>query len=128
MSFMTPEISSEKSRFLLSDYLEEPIECECNGIGLSVGVYDEDSDDEDFEWVYSEFKIGTFEIVEKFHGCLSASGYLDQTSIFLGDTQADVAQQLLDAFYDGEEQYMSDDEKQERAWLEQFLTEDEEEA
>lgn len=128
MSFMTPEISSEKSRFLLSDYLEEPIECNYNGVGLSVGVYDEDNTDEEVQEVCSKFKIGTFEIVEKFHGCLSASGYLDQTSIFLGDTQAEVAQQLIDAFYDGEEGYMSDDEKQERAWLEQFLTEDEEEA
>lgn len=125
MSFMTPEISSEKSRFLLSDYLEEPIDCDCNGIHMDVGVYDEDSDDEDFEYVCDKFKIWTFEIVEKFHGCLSASGYLDQSSIFLGDTQADVAQQLLDAFYDGEEQYMSEDGKQEQAWLEQFLTEEE---
>ena len=128
MSFMTPEISSEKSRFLLSDYLEEPIECNHNGVGLSVGVYDEDNTDEEVQEVCSKFKIWTFEIVEKFYGCLSASGYLDQTSIFLGDTQAEVAQQLIDAFYDGEEGYMSDDEKQERAWLEQFLTEDEEEA
>ena len=125
MSFMTPEISSEKSRFLLSDYLEEPIDCDCNGIHMDVGVYDEDSDDEDVQAVCRQFDINCFEIVEKFHGCLSASGYLDQSSIFLGDTQADVAQQLLDAFYDGEEQYMSEDEKQERAWLEQFLTEDE---
>ena len=125
MSFMTPEISSEKSRFLLSDYLEEPIECNYNGVGLSVGVYDEDNTDEEVQEVCSKFKIWTFEIVEKFYGCLSASGYLDQTSLFLGDTQAEVAQQLIDAFYDGEEEYMSDDEKEERAWLEQFLTEDE---
>ena len=125
MSFMTPEISSEKSRFLLSDYLEEPIDCDCNGIHMDVGVYDNDSDDEDVQAVCRQFDINCFEIVEKFHGCLSASGYLDQSSIFLGDTQADVAQQLLDAFYDGEEQYMSEDEKEERAWLEQFLTEDE---
>ena len=125
MSFMTPEISSEKSRFLLSDYLEEPIDCDCNGIHMDVGVYDEDSDDEDVQAVCRQFDINCFEIVEKFHGCLSASGYLDQSSIFLGDTQADVAQQLLDAFYDGEEQYMSEGEKEERAWLEQFLTEDE---
>jgi hypothetical protein len=110
---------------LLSEYLEEPIDCDCNGIHMDVGVYDEDSDDEDFEYVCDKFKIWTFEIVEKFHGCLSASGYLDQSSLFLGDTQAEVAQQLLDAFYDGEEQYMSEDEKQERAWLEQFLTEEE---
>ena len=125
MSFMTPEISDHKSRFLLSDYLEEPIDCDCNGIHMDVGVYDNDSDDEDVQAVCRQFDINCFEIVEKFHGCLSASGYLDQSSIFLGDTQADVAQQLLDAFYDGEEQYMSEDEKQERAWLEQFLTEEE---
>ena len=86
-------------------------------IGLSVGMYDEDNTDEEVQEVCSKFKIWTFEIVEKFHGCLSASGYLDQTSIFLGDTQAEVAQQLIDAFYDGEEGYMSDDEKQEgRGW------------
>ena len=125
MSFMTPEISSEKSRFLLSDYLEEPIDCDCNGIHMDVGVYYNYSDDEDVQAVCRQFDINCFEIVEKFHGCLSASGYLDQSSIFIGDTQAEVAQQLLDAFYDGEEQYMSEDEKQERAWLEQFLTEDE---
>ena len=125
MSFMTPEISSKKSRILLSDYLEEPIDCDCNGIHMDVGVYDNDSDDEDVQAVCRQFDINCFEIVEKFHGCLSASGYLDQSSIFIGDTQADVAQQLLDAFYDGEEQYMSEDEKEERAWLEQFLTEDE---
>ena len=125
MSFMTPEISSEKSRFLLSDYLEEPIDCDCNGIHMDVGVYDNDSDDEDVQAVCRQFDINCFEIVEKFHGCLSASGYLDQSSSFLGDTQAEVAQQLLDAFYDGEEQYKSEDEKEERAWLEQFLTEDE---
>ena len=118
MSFMTPEISSEKSRFLLSDYLEEPIDCDCNGIHMDVGVYDNDSEDEDVQSVCRQFDINYFEIVEKFHGCLSASGYLDQSSIFLGDTQADVAQQLLDAFYDGEEQYMSEDEKEEQAWLE----------
>ncbi len=125
MSFMTPEISSHKSLFLLSEYLEEPTDCDCNGIHMDVGVYDNDSDDEDVQAVCRQFDINCFEIVEKFHGCLSASGYLDQSSIFLGDTQADVAQQLLDAFYDGEEQYMREDEKQERAWLEQFLTEDE---
>ena len=125
MSFMTPEISDHKSRFLLSDYLEEPIDCDCNGIHMDVGVYDNDSEDEDVQAVCRQFDINCFEIVEKFHGCLSASGYLDQSSIFLGDTQAEVAQQLLDAFYDGEEQYMSDDEKEERAWLEQFLTEEE---
>lgn len=125
MSFMTPEISDHKSRFLLSDYLEEPIDCDCNGIHMDVGVYDNDSEDEDVQAVCRQFDINCFEIVEKFHGCLSAAGYLDQSSLFLGDTQAEVAQQLLDAFYDGEEQYMSDDEKEERAWLEQFLTEDE---
>ena len=67
------------------------------------GGYDEDDEpleDEDVQEevnsVFKEFKVSSFDIMYKYYGQLEAPGYMDQTDYVLGDSQAEVAQQLLD--------------------------------
>lgn len=129
MAFMRATLSGYKDYFLISDDLEEAVFCRYNGINLPVGTYDEYDprpEDEDLaEGVDNIFKmfpsVNQFEVVCKFWGQLSAPGYLDQTDYCLGDSQADVAQQLLDLYFDGEDKYMDEDQKEDRAWLESIV-------
>ena len=129
MAFMTARVSDTKDYFLLSEDLEEYVFCKYNGIDLPVGTYTDDMDPPDdgilaeaIAEVFKEFPtISQFEIVHKFWGQLSASGYMDQTDYFLGDTQAEVAQQLLDMYFDGEDEYMDDEERADREWLESIV-------
>ncbi len=129
MAFMSATLSDFREYFLISEDLEEVIFCKYNSIHLPVGTYDEEgepSEDEDIaEEVDNIFKmfpsVHQFEVVYKFWGQLSASGYMDQTDYCLGDSQADVAQQLLDMYFDGEDEYMDDAEKEDRAWLESVV-------
>lgn len=132
MAFMNATVSDGPEYFLISDDLEEAIFCKYNSIHLPVGIYDEEdepSKDEDLaEEITNVFNlfpsVHQFEVVYKFWGQLSASGYMDQTDYVFGDSQADVAQQLLDMYFDGEEEYMDEDEKEDRAWLESIVDED----
>lgn len=129
MAFMTARVSDTKDYFLTSEDLEEYVFCKYNGIDLPVGTYDDDMDPPDDEElaeaiaeVFKEFpNISQFEIVHQYWGQLSASGYMDQTDYVLGDTQAEVAQQLLDMYFDGEDEYMDDDERADREWLESIV-------
>ena len=129
MAFMTARVSDTQDYFLISEDLEECIFCKYNGIDLPVGTYDDDMDllndeemDEAINNVFKMFpEISQFEIVYKFWGQLSASGYMDQTDYVLGDTQAEVAQQLLDMYFDGEDEYMDDEERADREWLESIV-------
>lgn len=125
MAFMRAEVSLDKENFLISDDLDEALFCKYNQIDLPPGEYNVDDeapeDDSQFDsqfenWVESARiaqALGithSFEIVEKFWGMLSAPGYMDRTDYILGDSQADVAQQMLDLFFDGPVEDMDDDE------------------
>ena len=132
MAFMPAAVSYDKDYFLISDDLDNAIFCKYNGINLPAGVYDDDMDppdDEELaETIAEVFKvfpnISRFGIVFTYWGQLSAPGYMDQTDYVLGDTQADVAQQLLDMYFDGEDEYMDDDERADRDWLESIVNEE----
>ena len=132
MAFMTAVVSDTQEYFLISDDLENAVFCKYNGINLPPGTYDDDMDppdDEELAEAIAEvFKmfpnISQFEIVFKYWGLLSAPGYMDQTDYVLGDTPGDVAQQLLDMYFDGEDEYMDDDERADRDWLESIVNEE----
>lgn len=129
MAFMTARVSDTQDYFLISEDLEECIFCKYNGIDLPVGTYTDDMDPPDDEElaeaiaeVFKEFpNISQFEIVYQYWGQLSASGYMDQTDYFLGDTQAEVAQQLLDMYFDGDDEYMDNGQRADRDWLESIV-------
>lgn len=129
MAFMTARVSDTKDYFLISEGMEEYVFCKYNGIDLPVGTYDDDIPPLDnmelyeaITHVFKEFpNISQFEIVYQYWGQLSASGYMDQTDYVLGDTQAEVAQQLLDMYFDGEDEYMDDEERADREWLESIV-------
>ena len=122
MAFMRAEVGDYKELFLISDELEEALFCKYNAIGLPLGEYDIDDeapeeDDGKFDdWleatrIFDNFGIErSFEIVEKFWGVMSAAGYMDRSDYILGDTQAEVAEQMLSMFFDGEVEDMDDDE------------------
>jgi hypothetical protein len=68
-----------------------------------------------------EERIEEFEVTKPLYwGYLSAAGYMDQTSKELGESPAEVAQQLLDLHFLGETEYMDEGEKEDLAWLEQI--------
>ena len=127
MAFMTARVSDTQDYFLTSGDLEEYVFCKYNGIDLPVGTYDDDMDpieglEENINEVFKMFPtISQFEVVYQYWGQLSASGYMDQTDYALGDTQAEVAQQLLDMYFDGEDEYMDDEERADREWLESIV-------
>ncbi len=129
MAFMSVAMGEHKEYFLISDELEECVFCKYNGIGLPVGTYDDDMDppgDEELAWeianVFNMFpSVRQFEVVYMFWGNLSAPGYMDQTDYVLGDTQEDVAQQLLDMYFDGDDEYMDDEQRADREWLEVII-------
>ncbi len=128
MAFYHPSISKLKDRFLIADNLEEVIFCKYNSISLPVGTYNpmELEEDSDAKWeadrIFDEFGVYEFEIVEKFHGVMEPYGaYVDRSDLYLGDSIAEVAQQLLDYFYDQDSEYMDEDEKEEREWLEEIV-------
>lgn len=129
MAFMTARVSETPDYFLISEDQEGCVFCEYNGINLPVGVYDEDMDPPDDEElaesiaeVFKTFpNISQFEIVYQYWGQLSASGYMDQTDYVLGDTQAEVAQQLLDMYFDGDDEYMDNGQRADRDWLESIV-------
>ena len=137
MAFMTARVSDTKDYFLISNDLDETVFCKYNNISLPVGVYSVDdeppSGEHAPEWdTYEDSRVvlmslpqvNSFEIVHKFWGQLSASGYMDQTDYVLGDTQAEVAQQLLDMYFDGEDEYMDDEQRADRDWLESIVNEE----
>lgn len=121
MAFMRAEVGEYKELFLISDEKDEALFCEYNAINLPPGEYDIDDefpeDDNKYDdWlearrIFDNFGINrSFEIVEKFWGVLSAPGYMDRSDYCLGDTQAEVAEQMLDLFFDGPVEDMDDDE------------------
>lgn len=128
MAFMHPSIHTVKERFLISDELDEAIYCKYNGIGLPVGEYNVDNVDdpeaEEVEEVARTLDIEEFEVVEQFHGVMEPNGcYTDRSDYILGGSIAEVAQQMLDMFYDHEPEYMDEDELSEVAWLEKLVKE-----
>lgn len=122
MAFMRAQVGDCKELFLISDEKDEALFCEYNAINLPPGEYyfgdvspgEDDSKYEDWleaSRIFDNFGIHrSFEIVEKFWGVLSAPGYMDRSDYCLGDSQADVAQQMLDLFFDGPVEDMDDDE------------------
>lgn len=121
MAFMSSTISAHKDLFLVSDDLEDAFLMP--HLALPVGQYDEDEDHGDLQGqvdcYLSEYNLSEFEVVEKFWGQLSAPGYMDRTDFVLGDSQAEVAQQLLDLYFEGRDpDYMDEVEREDMAWLE----------
>lgn len=130
MAFMRAAVSDTKDYFLISEDLEESVFCKWNGIDLPVGEYREDDDpledeemQEQVDGVFKEYSIKQFEIIYAFHGLLEAPGYMDQTDYFFGDSRAEVAEDLIAAFFDGEKEYMDEDELEDLAWLESIVNE-----
>lgn len=122
MAYMRAEISAKKRRFISSFNGELEEYC---GL-LDDGDYDEDMEDDDpaYREDYSdELKEllakydWQFTITTAYYGLLSAPSSMDRTDITVGDTQQEVAQQLLDMYFDGDPEYMDEDEKEDEAWL-----------
>jgi len=132
MAFMRAQVSLNKEMFLVSDDLDEVLFCKYNEIDLPPGQYsihdEAPEDDSEFEnWVESARIaeilgiIHSFEIVEKFWGMLSAPGYMDRTDYILGDSLADVAQQMLDTYYYGDTEDMDEDERDDISMLMEMI-------
>ena len=129
MAFMRATISRTKEFFLFSEELEEAIFMKHDNVSMvPVGIYDLDDVQEDdelqdcLEQIDEELDITTFEVVEQYWGNLSAPGYLDQTSYILGNTQAEVAQQLLDMYFDYDPEDMDADERDDMEWLQKLIS------
>jgi hypothetical protein len=109
---MKPVVSLNKETFLVSDYLDEVWM-----YTLPEGEYDlrdYDPEHSGLAFLAENYpRMETFEIVSKYYGYMSAPGYMDRSEYFIGDSRAEVAQQLLDYFYDGD-----DADPDEVAWLE----------
>lgn len=125
MTFMRANVSETPERFMISDSLDEIVFCRYSNVWLPVGLYERDGDrpdgtfEDEVAYVFDMFpKMDEFAIVYKFWGQLSAPGYMDQTDYVLGDSRGDVAQQLLDMYFDEDEEYMDEDEKDDKEWLE----------
>jgi len=106
MAFMRAFVSTNTQRFLLADNLDEPVMCGPNHIYLEPGLYDEDDTmpvarAHTVLSLLDEYKVSRFEIVEKYWGRMEAPGYLDASDFVIGDTRAEVAQQLIDMYFDG---------------------------
>ncbi len=130
MAFMRAVVSDTKDYFLISEDLEESVFCKWNGIDLPVGEYmeyDDPLEDEEMQeqvdGVFKEYSIKQFEIIYAFHGLLEAPGYMDQTYYYFGYSRAEVAEQLIAVFFDGEKERMDEDELEDLAWLESIVNE-----
>lgn len=128
MAFMRANIGAKKELFMVSDDLEEIVFCKYNNVNLPEGHYDEDDEphfDEDVEeevrYVLEHFGISSFDIVLQHYGQLSAEGYMDQTDYCLGDTYADVANEMLYMYFDREVEYMDADEIEDMQWLQSIV-------
>lgn len=132
MAFMIPTITSSKEYFMISEEFDEIIYCKYNSINLPMGEYTVDDEEppvggeehrvwEEAKRVMELYSIDNFTITWQYVGKLEACGYLDQTDWYLGDTLSEVAEQLLESFYDQEDQYMDEEEKADKAWLESLL-------
>lgn len=128
MAFMRAEVSNARELFLVSDDIEGPVFCRHNGIDLPCGHYTDQVFNEDnmtqkeldeYNAVYRVLRkfprMKRFEIVNMYYGNLTAPGYMDCTDYTLGDTIAEVAQALLDMYYDTDE--MDDEEKEDEDML-----------
>lgn len=132
MAFMTASVSYQKDYFMVSEDLEESVFCKYNGIHLPQGHYDEDDDplgnedvQEEVDSVFKEYKVSSFDIIYKYYGQLEAPGYMDQTDYVFGDSQAEVAQALLEMYYEGDVEYMDEGEKADMAFLQGIIDEEE---
>lgn len=136
MAFMRPFISERKELLLLTD--DGMITtCYDEGIDLPVGSlssdgtlsdswealtgHEPDGGCEEINRMIRLFpNCEEFEVVDKYYGYLSAPGYMDRTDYVLGDTRADVVQQLLNMYFDSDEDYMDVEELQQMHWLEEI--------
>ena len=137
MAFLRATLNTEREVFVIHERQEDGpdlIECTSLPNNLEPGDYSEgltlaqilvaglDLDDlEAIQDYLKAEKIDEFTVTEPLYwGYLSASGYLDQTSKEIGESYAEVAQQLLDLYFSGEIEYMDDDEKEDLEWLEKI--------
>ena len=137
MAFLRATLNTEREVFVIHERQEDGpdfIECTSLPNNLEPGDYSEgltlaqilvaglDLDDlEAIQDYLKAEKIDEFTVTEPMYwGYLSASGYLDQTDKEIGESYAEVAQQLLDLYFSGEIEYMDDDEKEDLEWLEKI--------
>ena len=139
MSFMRATLNTEREVFVIHERQDEygPDFLTCTNLPntLKAGDYTEDLtlaeiidaglELEDLILIQDylkENKVDEFTVTEPLYwGYLSASGYLDQTSKEIGESLAEVAQQLLDLYFDDRDpEYLDDDEKADREWLEKI--------
>ncbi len=137
MAFMSASINTKKEVFVIHERQEggpEFLMYTSLPNNLKSGTYNEDltlaeivdmglelDDLEAIQDYLKESHIDEFEVTEAMYwGYLSAPGYLDQTPKALGETYAEVAQQLLDDYFDRDPEYMDEDEKSDQAWLEKI--------
>ena len=111
MAFMTPTITSRKEYFMINHDACEIVACKYTTINLPMGEYTVDDGEppvggeehrvwEEAKRVMELYSIDNFTITWQYGGKLEACGYLDQTDWYLGDTLSEVAEQLLESFYD----------------------------
>lgn len=135
MAFLRATLNTEKEVFVIHERQEDGpdfITCTTLPNNLKAGDYNEDltlakiveaglelEDLISIQDYLNEMKIDEFTVTEPMYwGYLSASGYMDQTSKEIGETYAEVAQQLLDLYFDSE--YLDADELADRDWLEKI--------
>lgn len=135
--FMRATLNKKKEVFVIHERQEDGpdfITCTALPNNLKAGDYNEDltlteiveagldlDDLESIQKYLKEERIAEFTVTAPLYwGYLSASGYLDQTSKELGESYAEVAQQLIDLYFDDDPEYWEDDQKDDCAWLEKI--------
>lgn len=135
--FMRATLSTEREVFVIHERQEDGpdfITCTSLPNNLRAGDYSQDltlaeivdaglelEDLEAIQEYLKENKIDEFTVTEPMYwGYLSASGYLDQTSKEIGESYAEVAQQLLDLYFDFDMDYWDQDQKDDCEWLEKI--------
>jgi hypothetical protein len=140
MAFMQPVIHKDKNYFVTyeSNMDQGPeflSESSCPRLPPGIYTRDEllsyrnqfgrDTTREMIEF-FREKDIDDFEILYQYWGWMSAPGYMDRSDVFLGESYAEIADQLLEMFYDGDPEYLDDSQKEEIEWLQSLIDEEKE--
>ena len=126
MAFMRAKISTHYQTYALFE--DQWAELQLNEIPDGDYHVDDLEDIEDEEvreasWkILEDLRSEQMTIQTGYVGYLSAAGYLDRTDPIIAPTQGEVAQGLLDMYFNQEVE--DDDEKADREWLEELIEED----
>lgn len=124
MAFMRPYINTNPETYIVTYEHQFPIQLHQVPDG---DYYRDDLDgdetlEEDAKAVLKDFfdehpHLREITVITGLTGYLHAPGCLDQTDVCFGDTVQEVAQQLLDLYFDRDPEYMDDEEKDDMEWL-----------